>query len=33
LPLKTLVEAAILSKGAVTVFKRAETYEYASIRV
>lgn len=31
LPLKTIVEAAILSKGAVTVFVRAEKYEHASI--
>ncbi len=31
LPLKTIVEAAILSKGAVTVYTRAETYENASI--
>jgi hypothetical protein len=31
LPLNTIVEAAILSKGAVTVFARAETYENASI--
>jgi hypothetical protein len=31
LPLKTIVEAAIFSKGAVTVFSRAEKYEYASI--
>ena len=31
LPLKTIVEAAILSKGAVTVYTRAEKYEYASI--
>lgn len=31
LPLKTIVEAAILSKGAVMVFTRAEKYEYASI--
>jgi hypothetical protein len=31
LPLKTIVEAAILSKGTVTVFTRAEKYEYSSI--
>ena len=31
LPLKTIVEAAILSKGAVTVYTREETYENASI--
>jgi hypothetical protein len=31
LPLKTIVEAAIFSKGAVTVYTRAEKYEYASI--
>lgn len=31
LPLKMIVEAAILSKGTVTVFTRAEQYEYASI--
>ena len=31
LPLTTIVEAAILSKGAVTVYTRAEKYEYASI--
>jgi enoyl reductase-like protein len=31
LPLKTIVEAAILSKEAVTVYARAEKYEYASI--
>jgi hypothetical protein len=31
LPLKTIVEAAILSKGAVTVFARTETYANASI--
>lgn len=31
LPLKTIVEAAILSKGAVTVFAREEKYENASI--
>lgn len=31
LPLNTLVEAAILSKGAVTVYTPAEKYEYASI--
>jgi hypothetical protein len=31
LPLKTMVEAAILSKGAVTVYTREETYENASI--
>ena len=31
LPLKTIVEAAIFSKGAVTVFTRAEKYEYSSI--
>lgn len=31
LPLKTIVEAAILSKAAVTVFARAEKYESASI--
>ena len=31
LPLKTIVEAAIFSKGTVTVFTRAEKYEYASI--
>jgi hypothetical protein len=31
LPLKTIVEAAILSKGTVTVFAGAETYENASI--
>jgi hypothetical protein len=31
LPLNTIVEAAILSKRAVTVYTRAEKYEYASI--
>ena len=31
LPSNTIVEAAILSKGAVMVFTRAEKYEYASI--
>ena len=31
LPLNTIVEAAILSKGTVTIFTRAEKYEYASI--
>jgi hypothetical protein len=31
LPLNMIVEAAILSKGTVTVFTRAEKYEYASI--
>lgn len=31
LPLNTIVEAAILSKGAVTVYTRAEKYEYATI--
>jgi hypothetical protein len=31
LPLKTIVEAGILSKGAVTVYTREETYENASI--
>lgn len=31
LPLKTIVEAAILSKDTVTVFTRAEKYEYATI--
>ena len=31
LPLKTIVEAAILSKGAVTVYTRDATYENASI--
>ena len=31
LPLKTIVEAAILSKGAVTVFAQEEKYENASI--
>lgn len=31
LPLNTIVEAAILSKGAVTVYTRAEKYENASI--
>src|SRR6185503_18061733 len=31
LPLKTIVEAAILSKGAVTVYTREGTYENASI--
>ena len=31
LPLKTIVEAAILSKGAVTVYMREEPYENASI--
>ena len=30
-PLKTIVEAAILSKGAVTVFAREDKYENASI--
>lgn len=33
LPLKTIVEAAILSKGAVTVYTREEQYENASICV
>ena len=31
LPLKMIVEAAILSKETITVFTRAEKYEYASI--
>ena len=31
LPQHTIVEAAILSKGTVTVFTRAEKYEYSSI--
>lgn len=31
LPRNTIVEAAILSKGAVTVYTHAEKYEYASI--
>jgi hypothetical protein len=31
LPLNTIVEAAILSKRVVTVYTRAEKYEYASI--
>lgn len=31
LPLNTIVEAAILSKGAITVFTRAEKYEYTSL--
>jgi len=31
LPLKTIVEAAIFSKGAVTIYTRDATYENASI--
>jgi hypothetical protein len=31
LPLNTLVEAAILSKGAITVYSRETKYEYASL--